>query len=89
MFSSIRMCSLDKKDLLNSKIDISDVICDKNQKKVFGQKITMPVFTMASNSIIRLSDIKVRRFDIINRFQALSWQDKITDMINTREDIND
>lgn len=37
------------------------------QRRVFGQRVTVPTFEVVSNPTVRLSDVKRRRFNIIDR----------------------
>lgn len=39
----------------------------KNKVKVFAGRVTFPTFEIASSPTIRLSDIKSRRFNLIDR----------------------
>jgi hypothetical protein len=44
-------------------------IYDKN--KTFGTQVTVPTFEIINNPTIRLADVKMRRFNIIDRYKNL------------------
>lgn len=44
-------------------------VYDKNQ--TFGAQVTLPTFEIVNNPTVRLSDIKMRRFNLIDRYKNL------------------
>ena len=58
---------------------------DKNESRVFGQRLKMPTFHVESNPVIKIGNIKRRRFDIIDR-SYVYWQDEIESILSEEYD---
>lgn len=60
-------------------IDVSAVVVSSNgsapESRVFGDRVTVPTFVLASNPTVRISEVKQRRFNIIDRAQQKARQE--------------
>lgn len=45
---------------------------DENTARVFGERVRIPEFEMVNNPYVRISDVRRRRFNIIDRMQEVA-----------------
>jgi len=68
-------------------IDVSAVIVASNgavpESRVFGDRVTVPEFEVVSNPTVRISEVRRRRFNVIDRAQQKARQE-----IQAQEDAN-
>lgn len=68
-------------------IDVSAVVISSNgsvpESRVFGDRVSVPTFDIVSNPTIRISEVKRRRFNVIDRAQQKARQE-----IQAQEDAN-
>jgi hypothetical protein len=68
-------------------IDVSAVIVSSNgavpESRVFGDRVTVPEFEVVSNPTVRISEVRRRRFNVIDRAQQKARQE-----IQAQEDAN-
>lgn len=68
-------------------IDVSAVVISSNgsvpESRVFGDRVSVPEFEIVSNPTVRISEVKRRRFNVIDRAQQKARQE-----IQAQEDAN-
>jgi hypothetical protein len=68
-------------------IDVAAVVVSSNgsapESRVFGDRVTVPTFEIVSNPTVRISEVRRRRFNIIDRAQQKARQE-----IQAQEDAN-
>lgn len=68
-------------------IDVSAVVVSSNgsapESRIFGERVTVPEFEIVSNPTVRISEVKRRRFNVIDRAQQKARQE-----IQAQEDSN-
>jgi len=68
-------------------IDVAAVVISSNgtapESRVFGDRVTIPEFEIVSNPTVRISEVKRRRFNVIDRAQQKARQE-----IQAQEDAN-
>lgn len=68
-------------------IDVSAVVVSSNgavpESRVFGDRVTVPEFEVVSNPTVRISEVRRRRFNVIDRAQQKARQE-----IQAQEDAN-
>ncbi len=68
-------------------IDVSAVVVASNgavpESRVFGDRVTVPEFEVVSNPTVRISEVRRRRFNVIDRAQQKARQE-----IQAQEDAN-
>lgn len=68
-------------------IDVAAVVVSSNgsapESRVFGDRVTVPEFEIVSNPTVRISEVKRRRFNVIDRAQQKARQE-----IQAQEDAN-
>ena len=60
-------------------IDVSAVVVSSNgsapESRVFGERVTVPTFELVSNPTVRFSEVRRRRFNLIDRAQQKARQE--------------
>lgn len=68
-------------------IDVSAVVVSSNgsapESRVFGDRVTVPEFEVVSNPTVRIREVRMRRFNVIDRAQQKARQE-----IQAQEDAN-
>jgi hypothetical protein len=68
-------------------IDVAAVVVSSNgaapESRVFGDRVTVPTFEIVSNPTVRISEVRRRRFNVIDRAQQKARQE-----IQANEDAN-
>ncbi len=68
-------------------IDVSAVVVSSNgappESRIFGDRVTVPDFTIASNPTVRINEVRMRRFNVIDRAVQKARQE-----IMAQEDAN-
>jgi len=68
-------------------IDVSAAVISSNgaapESRVFGDRVTIPTFEIVSNPTVRISEVRRRRFNVIDRAQQKARQE-----IQAQEDAN-
>jgi hypothetical protein len=68
-------------------IDVAAVVVSSNgsapESRVFGDRVTVPEFEIASNPTVRIAEVRRRRFNVIDRIQQKARQE-----IQAQEDAN-
>jgi len=68
-------------------IDVAAVVVSSNgsapESRVFGDRVTVPTFEVVSNPTVRISEVRRRRFNVIDRAQQKARQE-----IQAQEDAN-
>lgn len=68
-------------------IDVAAVVVSSNgsapESRVFGERVTVPTFELVSNPTVRFSEVRRRRFNLIDRAQQKARQE-----IQAQEDAN-
>lgn len=68
-------------------IDVAALVISSNgsvpESRVFGDRVTVPTFEIASNPTVKISEVKRRRFNVIDRAQQKARQE-----IQAQEDTN-